>query len=268
MKKLKKVFTVIVCIVGVLVVGFTVLVGAVGGFGPFRFIFVNAKEKLAGNAEKYHLENVVAKENSPIEGKTIYFLGSSVTKGEHSLDVSFADYIGKLDSVTIVKEAVSGTTLVDTGSNSYVSRMVNNIDKNADMDAFVCQLSTNDATGKKPLGEISTSQSLDDFDTETIIGALEYIIVYAQETWNCPVVFYTGTKYDSELYGQMVDALLQLQEKYEIGVIDLWHNSEMNEVSESDYALYMSDKIHPTQAGYLEWWTPVMEEYLYEYLAE
>lgn len=25
---------------------------------------------------------------------------------------------------------------------------------------------------------------------------------------------------------------------------------------------FMADKIHPTQAGYLRWWTPKMEEYL------
>jgi len=39
-------------------------------------------------------------------------------------------------------------------------------------------------------------------------------------------------------------------------VIDLWNNEEMNSVSQEDYKLYMFDKIHPTQAGYLKWWTP------------
>ena len=34
---------------------------------------------------------------------------------------------------------------------------------------------------------------------------MEYIIVYAKQTWNCPVIFYTGTKYDSKQYQQMVD---------------------------------------------------------------
>ncbi len=47
-----------------------------------------------------------------------------------------------------------------------------------------------------------------------------------------------------------------------IGVIDLWNNEEMNAVSDEDYDLYMYDSIHPTQAGYLEWWTPVIEEEL------
>ena len=27
----------------------------------------------------------------------------------------------------------------------------------------------------------------------------------------------------------------------------------------------MADEIHPTKAGYLEWWTPKMEEFLYQF---
>ena len=65
----------------------------------------------------------------------------------------------------------------------------------------------------------------------------------------------------------MVSALLELQKKWDIGVIDLWNDEDMNAVSEADYELYMNDKIHPTQAGYLLWWTPKFQEYLYEYLA-
>ena len=40
----------------------------------------------------------------------------------------------------------------------------------------------------------------------------------------------------------------------------------MNDVSEKEYEVYMADPVHPTQAGYLEWWTPKMEEYLYQFL--
>lgn len=62
------------------------------------------------------------------------------------MGVSFADYIGAMNDCNIIKEAVSGTTLVDEGVDSYISRL-NKIDtQNADI--FVCQLSTNDATQK------------------------------------------------------------------------------------------------------------------------
>lgn len=113
---------------------------------------------------------------------------------------------------------------------------------------------------------MSDSKNIDDFDSSTVIGAMETIICYARETWDCPVVFYTGTKYDSDRYQEMVDALLQLQDKWDIGVIDFWNDADMNAVSEETYALYMYDGIHPTQAGYLKWWTPKFQEYLYNYL--
>lgn len=112
--------------------------------------------------------------------------------------------------------------------------MKNNIGTDEKFDAFVCQLSTNDASKEMPMGEISSSENLEDFDTQTITGAMEYIIVYAKQTWNCPVIFYTGTKYDSKQYQQMVDVLFELQDKYGIGVIDLWNDEEMNDVSEKN----------------------------------
>ena len=222
---------------------------------------------------RYDVENVEALSDSPLSGKRICYLGSSVTYGARANGVSFVEFISARNSCDFVKEAVSGTTLVEEegdsylGENSYIRRMLNNISTNEKFDAFVCQLSTNDATKKLPLGEISASKDLDAFDTKTIIGAMEYIIVYAMRTWDCPVIFYTGTKYESEEYQKMVEALLKLQEKYEIGVINLWDDAEMNAVSDRDYIRYMYDPVHPTKEGYLDWWTPKMEECLYELLA-
>lgn len=197
-----------------------------------------------------------------LKGRTVIFLGSSVTYGSAAGGVSFADFLRDEDGIICVKEAVSGTTLADIDSTSYISRM-KTIDKNIKADAFVCQLSTNDANRKIPLGEVA-----DCYDTKTVAGAIEYIITYARETWNCPVIFYTGTKYDSEYYGKMVDLLLQIQKKHSIGVLDLWNSDEMNSVSEADYKRFMSNGVHPNIEGYREWWTPQFRKYLTEYFGE
>lgn len=218
----------------------------------------------AGNTDEYSVENTPALEKSLLKGKNIIFLGSSVTYGSAAKGESFVDYLVKRDGIVATKEAVSGTLLVDEevwGKKSYIERM-KSIDTSIDADAFVCQLSTNDASMKKPLGEISTSTNLDDFDTQTVAGAIEYVIVYARQTWDCPVVFYTGTKYNSEQYGQMVELLLQIKDKWDIEVIDLWNDADMNAVSDADYKLYMVNGIHPSRAGYRDWWTPKFEEAL------
>lgn len=233
-------------------------------WGPFAKLHDAKTASLQGNAERYALTHVAKNENSPLKGKHIIFLGSSVTYGAASKGVSFVDYIAARNGVAMTKEAVSGTTLVDNGVDSYIARM-KRLDKGIQADLFVCQLSTNDATQKKSLGKISTDG---DFDTSTVAGAIEYIISYARETWGCPVVFYTNPRYESEAYAAMVKLLGEIAEKWDLVVIDLWNDKMFNDITAEQRALYMADAIHPTQAGYLEWWTPRMEAALCEVIAK
>lgn len=201
--------------------------------------------------------------NSPISGKTVIFLGSSVTFGYGSLGTSFVEFLEAEDGIIPVKEAVSGTTLADIKNNSYVSRL-NLLDKNIKADAFICQLSTNDATKNIPLGEISSNKNRESFDTKTVAGAIEYIISYVNEVYSCPVIFYTNARYDSENYGKMVDLLYSVQKKWDIKILDLWNNDEINSISDEKRKLYLIDPIHPTKAGYKEWWLGEFRKILYE----
>lgn len=235
-------------------------------WGPFHRVHDLKTASLPGNGSEYALSGVAPLTDSPLAGKTIVFLGSSVTYGAASKGVSFADYIGVRDDCRVIKEAVSGTTLVTGGIDSYITRLQKlNIPK---ADLFICQLSTNDATQNKPLGSIGESSQIEDFDTSTVAGAMEYIIAYVHNNWGCPVIFYTNPRYDSAAYGEMVDLLLEIQKKWDIVVIDLWNDAEFNQISAEQRKLYMADSIHPTQAGYLEWWTPKMEESLYQLEAQ
>ena len=268
----KKLMKLLVILVAVLVALFAILF-----FGLKIYLKIDADKKLEapGNAVEYGVENAPVVTESPLEGKRILFLGSSVTYGSAAQGNSFADYLGKTDGVIVTKEAVSATTLVDefsilpflmTGNgDSYVTRL-QSVDENAEFDAVVVQLSTNDATTKKELGQISEGFASSGFDTKTVTGAIEFIIWYAQETWNCPVIFYTGSYYESAEYSAMVSRLLELQEKWDIGVIDLYNDAELNSIDTETYDFYMYDKIHPTKAGYLEWWLPAIQAYLYDYL--
>jgi Lysophospholipase L1 and related esterases len=234
--------------------------GYAWSWGPFHKLHDLRTAGLPGNAAAYSVENMKQIENSPLAGKRIVFLGSSVTYGASSMGVSFADFITARNGAVIVKEAVSGTTLVDDGFNSYIARL-KRLDRDMPVDMFVCQLSTNDATQNKPLGSIAADEN---YDTSTIAGAIEYIISCAKDAWNCPVVFYTSPRYDSEKYADMVTLLGKIADKWEITVIDMWNDSAFNAITDEQRALYMADSIHPTRAGYLEWWTPYMEQVLYE----
>ena len=204
-----------------------------------------------------------------LAGLNIIWLGSSVTYGAQSGGhYSMVDAIQDNHPGTVCeKYAISATTLVNEKEDSYVGRM-KLISKDETPDLFVVQLSTNDATTGKPMGEVTDSTDPADFDDTTIAGAIETIISYVKETFGCPVVFYTGTYIEKEGYDEMVDLLLQIQEKWGIGVVDMYHNEEMTARYGTDlYNEYMHDEIHPFRKGYVEWWTPVIEEYLTEFLS-
>lgn len=263
---MKKKLLIIIPIAAVVVAAWIAFCGYQWSWGPFMKLHDFKTSALEGNDEKYSLDNAAPNADSPIEGKTVLFLGSSVTYGSASGGVSFADYIGKRDGCTVIKSAVSGTTLVESGINSYVSRL-KKLDAEK-VDLFVCQLSTNDASQKKKLGKVIESKNLNDFDTKTIAGAIEYIICYSKEKWNCPVIFYTNPHYDSDLYGEMVGILKEAEAKWGISVIDMWNDAGLNAALNKNTALYMADKIHPTKAGYLEIWTPFMEKTVFGVMKE
>lgn len=195
----------------------------------------------------------------------IIFLGSSVTYGSASGGVSFADMICEKNGYDLVKEAVSGTTLVDADDTSYVSRLKKISADSADL--FICQLSTNDASLGKPLGTVAPGKDTGSFDTSTIAGAIEFIIAYVKERWACPIAFYTGTRYDSEQYARMVVLLKEIAAKWDIDVIDLWDEPSFCNVSPEDYSRYMADPIHPTTVGYRDWWGPFIEAHIRRLLA-
>ena len=68
-----------------------------------------------GNSAEYSLASVQPLPDSTLTGKNIFFLGSSVTYGACSMHESFVDFLAKRDGINALKEAVSGTTLVDNG---------------------------------------------------------------------------------------------------------------------------------------------------------
>lgn len=221
---------------------------------------------LPGNAEIYDFSTIKSMENSPLAGKKICILGSSVAYGALSLRQAVGEYLAARFDAGLTKEAVSGTTLLDKDRESYVSRMLRHLDPTEKYDIFICQLSTNDASQGLPIGQVSSSLDENDFDRQTSIGAMEYIIAYAKRIWKCPVLFFTGSHYESESYGRMVSSLYRLRKKWGIIILDLWSDPSFNNISDDERTLYMHDSIHPTKAGYRCWWGPELERQLLEKL--
>ena len=73
------------------------------------------------------------------------------------------------------------------------------------------------------MGELSSSENLEDFDTDNnrSNGIYHCICKVGMELSRD---LYTGKQNMIKQYQQMVDVLFELQDKYGIGVIDLWND--------------------------------------------
>lgn len=227
-----------------------------------------------GDAASVVKEDGTADDSDPLSGKTILWMGSSVTFGMMANGYSMADYIEENHAGNkSIKYTISGTTLVNDvmKGDSYVERLENDVWEGYDdeIDLVIIQLSTNDASNGKPLGTLSESTDRADFDVTTITGAEEYLISYAKERWGCDVVFYTGSYYEAPAYAEMVEGIKKVCDKWDAGLVNLWDNQEMTGIYGTDeYKEYMPmDGIHPNKDGYCKWWGPEFEKYLNEYLA-
>lgn len=249
--------------------------------------------KNVGNSEKYDPENLPLKTDSPIIGKELLWVGSSVFQGFGAGNTSPATIIDAMDGTISTIEIKGGTFIASIGANvpgssvdpssSYINRLRDNhnIETDPHYDLVVVQLSTNDAKGACEIGEVGNSFT--DFDETTTMGALQAIIVYAKETWGARTLVIGGSYFENEmtltggqdagLYQEMIEKCHQLDEKWgdDFSFLDLWHNDAMYEGVETGGELwrtYMSDAIHPTKRGYAEWWGPYIEAKLYEMLAD
>lgn len=57
-----------------------------------------------GNSVRYDVSRIPFKKTSPLKGKTVVFLGSSVTKGFAAHNNAFAEYIAKKTAVSASKK--------------------------------------------------------------------------------------------------------------------------------------------------------------------
>lgn len=220
-----------------------------------------------GNETKYSPNNVTFNTKSPLAGKQIAFLGSSVTYGFAAKGKSFVDYLQARDGVRATKSAISGTTLAGREPGGYLDRLRKDFPGNTHYDLFVCQLSTNDNRHGKAMGNITSDDQRTGFDLSTTLGAIEEICRYVREQFACPLVFYTCLQDDPiGKYASLIAQLKKLQAKWDFSIIDLFHNQGLL-ASTAAHSNAMFDDVHPTQEGYLKIWLPVFEQELTAVLA-
>lgn len=208
-----------------------------------------------GNKSEYSFSKIQKTENSKLTNKNIAVLGSSVAYGAYSGGNSIGEYFQNRFGCNLYKQTISGTTLSTIKADSYCDR-IKRFDEDVNYGLMFVQLSTNDATNKVEIGEINSSKNKEDFDTTKVAGAIEYILTYAKDILHTKVVFFTNCKYESDHYAKMVEFIKsdKLATKYDFMLLNLYDDVDFNSITEEQRALYMHDEIHPTLAGYRDWW--------------
>ena len=113
-------------------------------------------------------------------------------------------HLSQMERGRIAELYATGTTLAGNAPDSYVHRLYHRIPVTQPLDAFVCQLSTNDGRHDKAMGQVTGAQQRHGFDETTTLGAIETILAYVQQHWAVPIVFFTCVRKHDANYGKLV----------------------------------------------------------------
>ena len=244
-------------------------------------------DEMPGNAPQYSLDSLETLMHSPLQGKTVFWLGSSITFGLIAHGEATADMFAKHNGATCYKEAASGTTIANIPQSPEAgaflaqiigadpskedlsfSARIHDLPLDVQPDLFVLQLSTNDSRlPAESIGAISEGTDTTDFDLATTLGGMEFIMAYVRDHWHCPVLIYTSPFLSDDQYMAMLENARKVADKWGAYILDLTTDEAFNAEGRAHIDLYMApDGIHPTRAGYKLWWLPRFEEKITEIL--
>ncbi len=242
----------------------------------------DADDYYAYNAlEKPKEENVQVKTDSPLYGKSALYCGDSISYGHYDT-VPGTSWAGRLEEQYGLEgdnRSKSGWCLSTVRGAS--GQIVNQLKgaKGGDYDFVVLEGGVNDAWGATdgsgvyaPVGKMSDSFDVKDYDVTTFAGGLEELFYHARAQFpNARIVYvsmfdmptapsHTNRVSDMEEYYAEAERIC---EKWGVAYLDLYHNAELSAALgvQQGSNQYLQDPIHPTSKGY-----DVMTPYIADFL--
>ena len=260
---------------------------SVGVFADVRTVEEIAHDKILVTSDAHELlfyEYFIAAEGiqakGPWAGKNVTFVGDSITAGTNCDGKTYWELLqenlelGSVETMAIPGSCISATS--DYG-NEY-EPLINRFNDVPESDLITIFMGTNDYGHDTPLGTI------DDITDVSFYGALNVIVPALQEKYpEAKIVFITPLHrygfginsatgethtFDSVSNGagptleDYVNAIKAVCEKYNVSVIDLFNELELDPSAEETREYYMQDGLHPNAAGHR-----LISEYL-EYAIE
>ncbi|MBO5898359.1 MAG: SGNH/GDSL hydrolase family protein [Clostridia bacterium] len=231
-------------------------------------------------------DQVEVKKDSPLYGKSALYCGDSISYGHYDTipGTSWAGRLEKQYGLDGDNRSKSGWCLSTVRGQG--GQIVNQLKgaRSGDYDFVVLEGGVNDAWGATdgsgvyaPVGKMTDSFDVKDYDVTTFAGGLEELFWYAKEYFPDAQIVYismfdmpkapASTNRVSDMDDYYAEAE-KICEKWGVAYLDLYNNAELSaalNVQQGSNA-YLQDPVHPTAKGY-DVMTPYIADFL-EGLAE
>ena len=209
-------------------------------------------------------------ENSILKGRSVLFLGDSIVSSERDTSLFYcgwAERIGVVNGMDYVNNGKSGATFSTKKTNRIVSNLTTT--GRPTFDYIITNGGVNDAWMSAPVGKMSNSFWIEDFDITTFAGALEEFFFYTREIYPSAIVGYictfsmpSATGGNVATPGAYYDVAKQICNKWGVHCLDLYTNTEFcKNVLKTDTTTYLADHVHPNGAG-VDLIYPLIEEWM------
>lgn len=211
----------------------------------------------------------------PLKDATGLFAGDSINHGMSSRDEMANTFKGGTGGWAARVERDTGLIATNVGKSGYHFTDVKSnygpindlLQTNAskDFDYVVLQGGYNDACKKVPLGVISDSYDLADFDTTTFAGGMERTIYntikYHGDTAAIGFIVTFKIPKDNGIEKEYYDLAKEICEKWGIDFLDLYNHEKLNADLKYDTKEHTNDFVHPDASGY-ELITPYVIDFM------
>ncbi|MBQ8893429.1 MAG: hypothetical protein IJ043_03370 [Clostridia bacterium] len=227
--------------------------------------------------EMMDIEQFEVDTESPLYDKSALFCGDSICIGTQD-DGGLSGWAGRIArdyGMTYVNNGVSGASLStardrywNTDGSKQQGRILWQVTKEASYyyDYIILHGGVNDAWDSYPVGSISDSFDVEDFDVNTYAGALEELFYYTIKYHETSAIGYLmNFKAPSCTSGNISDMSeyfavgKKICEKWGIPYFDMYNNEEITKALDFTTNTNTNDYIHPTGKGY---------DVLYPFIAE
>ena len=213
-----------------------------------------------GTVEKTNIEKT-------LQGKSALFCGDSICAAGRDNEDGWAGRIGThygMDTTNIGKAAASVST--SRGDNRIITQ-INQVKDNS-YDYIILHGGVNDAMESAPIGVVSDSFKVKDFDASTFVGGLEELFYFTYEyfeddtiigyivNYQTPNSKWGGETTDMSMY---FDAAIKVCEKWKIPYLDLYNDENFNNKLKVTTNENLLDFLHPNADGYDILYKPIAE---------